>query len=70
MTFAEIQNLIRAGESATVEWKKTTGQRTEAAKTACAMLNGNGGYVLFGVTPDGRPAGQQANRPRTPPCAS
>ncbi|MBT6143783.1 MAG: ATP-binding protein, partial [Gemmatimonadetes bacterium] len=61
MTLAELHNLIAAGESATVEWKKTTGQRTAGAKTACAMLNGRGGHVLFGVTPDGEPAGQQVS---------
>jgi ATP-dependent DNA helicase RecG len=51
-------NLVEQGESATVEFKKSTGQRTEAAKTLCGMANTNGGTVLFGVTPEGKVVGQ------------
>jgi len=46
------------GESDRLEFKKRTGQRTEAAKTVCAMLNGLGGFVLFGVTDKGEVVGQ------------
>src|SRR5579884_4184478 len=59
MRLSEIQQLVAQGESSTLEFKATTGQRTEAAKTVCAMLNGRGGFVLFGVTPDGVIRGQQ-----------
>lgn len=47
-----------SGESETLEFKSTTGQRREAARTLCAMLNHRGGRVLFGVGPDGRVIGQ------------
>lgn len=39
--------------------KKTTGQRTEAAKAVCALLNGLGGFLIFGVSDKGEIAGQQ-----------
>ena len=50
MNIHELQELVAEGESDHLEFKKSTGQRTEAAKTVCAMLNGLGGFVLFGVT--------------------
>ena len=60
MTSAEeIAQTVVAGESETVEFKATTGQRTEAARSLSAMLNGEGGCVLFGVLPDGKVVGQQ-----------
>jgi ATP-dependent DNA helicase RecG len=49
---------VAEGESDHLEFKKSTGQRTEAAKTVCAMLNGLGGFVLFGVTDKGEVIGQ------------
>lgn len=58
VTIGDIERLVAAGESETVEFKATTGQRTEAAKTLSAMLNGQGGTVLFGVHPGGRIIGQ------------
>lgn len=42
-----------------MEFKRSTGQRSEAAKTVCAMLNGIGGFVLFGVTDGGELTGQE-----------
>ena len=59
MTLGELNQLIAAGESETLELKKSTGQRSRAMETLCAMLNGKGGTVVFGVTPDGRVVGQQ-----------
>jgi ATP-dependent DNA helicase RecG len=59
MTETELHELIAQGESETLEFKRSTGQRTDAAKTVCAMLNGRGGRVLIGVTNDGRVHGQQ-----------
>ncbi len=50
-----------AGESETLEFKRSTGQRREAARTLCAMLNHRGGRVLFGVETDGRVVGQQVS---------
>jgi ATP-dependent DNA helicase RecG len=58
MTLAELHNLILAGESQTLEFKQTTGQRSRAMETLCAMLNGEGGRVVFGVTPEGKLVGQ------------
>ena len=59
MTPDQMMELVTAGESAALEFKSTTGTRREAAMTLCAMLNQNGGQVLFGVAPDGVIAGQQ-----------
>lgn len=53
MNTRELENLVADGESERLELKRSTGQRTEAAKSVCAMLNGMGGFVVFGVT-DGR----------------
>lgn len=59
ITHDQIAAWAAAGESETLEFKRTTGQRREAVRTLCAMLNHRGGRVLFGVEPDGRVAGQQ-----------
>lgn len=59
MTPDQIAAWAAAGESETLELKRTTGQRREAARALCAMLNHRGGRVLFGVEPDGRVIGQQ-----------
>lgn len=59
MKLDELKKLIKKGESEQIEFKRSTGQRSEAAKTVCAMLNGIGGFILFGVTDDGNPVGQQ-----------
>ena len=61
MNIDDIRRLATAGESETLEFKKTTGMRVEAAKTVCAMLNHRGGQVLFGVTQDRRVVGQQVS---------
>src|SRR2546428_1375271 len=59
MTMEQVRAWAAAGESETLEFKRSTGQRREAARTLCAMLNHRGGRVLFGVEPDGRVVGQQ-----------
>jgi len=59
MTPEQIAAWADAGESETLELKRSTGQRREAARAVCAMLNHRGGRVLFGVDPDGRVVGQQ-----------
>src|SRR3990167_6184329 len=59
MLLEELQRLVGGGESENLEFKKTTGQRTEAAKTVCALLNGLGGFLLFGVSDKGEIMGQQ-----------
>lgn len=59
MTPEQIANLAASGESETLELKRSTGERKEAAKAVCAMLNHRGGKVLLGVDPDGRVTGQE-----------
>jgi ATP-dependent DNA helicase RecG len=59
MNLRDLNALIADGESDRVEFKRSTGQRSDAAKTVCAMLNGLGGFVLFGVTEKGEAIGQQ-----------
>jgi ATP-dependent DNA helicase RecG len=61
MDLAQLQQLVAAGESETLEFKKTTGQRSEAMHDLCAMLNHRGGRVLFGVDPQGQIVGQQVS---------
>lgn len=51
MRLDELRGLVAAGESDRLEFKQSTGQRTEAMKTVCAMLNGLGGFVVFGISP-------------------
>jgi ATP-dependent DNA helicase RecG len=55
----ELRKLVSGGESERIEFKRSTGQRTEAAKAVCAMLNGFGGFVVFGVTNHGELLGQE-----------
>jgi ATP-dependent DNA helicase RecG len=59
MNLKELKTIVAKGESDRVEFKRSTGQRTEAAKTVCALANGQGGFVLFGVTDKGEIVGQQ-----------
>lgn len=59
MTADQIATWAAGGESESLEFKRSTGQRRGAARTVCAMLNHRGGRVLFGVEPDGRVVGQQ-----------
>ena len=61
MNLRELKELISGGETESVEFKRSTGQRTAAAKTVCAMLNGLGGFVIFGVTDKGEITGQQVS---------
>jgi len=59
MTLKELNDIVVDGESDRMEFKKSTGQRTDATKTICAMLNGLGGHLLFGVDVKGSLIGQQ-----------
>ena len=61
MNLERIVGMAAAGESETLEFKSTTGARREAARTICAMLNQDGGHVLFGVLPDGKVVGQHVS---------
>ena len=59
MNLKELESLVKKGESDRLEFKRSTGQRTRAAKTVCAMLNGLGGFVFFGVSDQGKIVGQE-----------
>ncbi len=59
MNINELKELVAGGESERIELKRSTEQRTEAARTVCAMLNGLGGFVIFGITNAGEIVGQQ-----------
>lgn len=58
MDIKQLKELVSGGESETVEFKKSSAQLRRAAETLCGMLNGNGGRVLIGVTPENRIVGQ------------
>ena len=53
-----VRAFAAAGESATLEFKKSTAEKERACRTLCAFANGQGGRVLFGITPAGKVAGQ------------
>lgn len=57
----DIQAWAASGESEVLEFKLTTGQKEEAAKAVCGMLNGRGGRVIFGIDPKGNVVGQQVS---------
>jgi len=61
MNLASLQALVAEGESAQLEFKKSTGDLKGGLETTCAFLNGHGGKVLFGVTKGGRILGQDIN---------
>jgi len=61
MQVKAIKELISQGESEWLEMKLSTGQRTEAAKTVCGMLNNLGGYVFFGVNDQTELVGQDVS---------
>ncbi len=55
----DIEKWASLGESETLELKRSTGARREAAKSLCAMLNHRGGMVIFGIEPNGKIVGQR-----------
>lgn len=61
MTNAPLNSWLRSGESATLEFKKSTAEKDRACRTLCAFANDQGGRVLFGVTPAGKAVGQTVN---------
>jgi ATP-dependent DNA helicase RecG len=52
---------VRQGESATLEFKRSTGELKEGLQTLCAFLNGSGGTELFGIRPEGTVEGQSVS---------
>jgi len=61
MELEELGRIVAAGESDTVEFKKSTALLTRAGETLCGFLNGRGGRVFLGVTAEGRILGQQVS---------
>ncbi|MCC6590118.1 MAG: putative DNA binding domain-containing protein [Bryobacterales bacterium] len=61
MTEGDVQMLALAGESESIEFKRSTGQLPRAGETLCGFLNGKGGHVVFGVAPDGQMVGQSVS---------
>lgn len=51
MTIDDIKNLVSADESRTLELKKTTGELKDGMHSACAFLNTEGGWLIFGIAP-------------------
>lgn len=51
MTIDDISRLIASDESRTLELKKTTGELKAGMHSACAFLNAEGGWLIFGVMP-------------------
>jgi ATP-dependent DNA helicase RecG len=61
ISMQQLEEWVRAGESETLEFKRTTGERRAATQTLCGMLNHRGGRVLFGIEPEGRVIGQMVS---------
>ena len=51
MTYEELEILIKNDEHRQLELKKTTGELKDGMHSACAFLNTEGGWFIFGVTP-------------------
>lgn len=60
-TIKDLQRCIKKSEGPSLEFKRSTGELKEALQTLCAFLNGNGGTLIFGVTPKGAIEGQQVS---------
>ena len=54
-----IRQISAHAETDSVEFKRSTGQLERGMETLCAFLNGDGGYVLFGMENNGTIIGQQ-----------
>ena len=51
MTIEEIQIFIEKDEHRCLELKKTTGELQDGMHSACAFLNTEGGWLIFGIAP-------------------
>ena len=51
MTIDDIKTLIASDESRILELKKSTGELKDGMHSACAFLNTDGGWLIFGVAP-------------------
>lgn len=57
----ELLQIIKKGESETVEFKKSTSLLREGIETICAFSNRKGGYLLFGLADNGEVIGQHVS---------
>lgn len=51
ITLEDIKKLVSADESRTLELKKSTGELKDGMHSACAFLNTEGGWLIFGIAP-------------------
>lgn len=51
MTSEDIQEIIAKDEHRCLELKKTTAELQDGMHSACAFLNTDGGWLIFGVAP-------------------
>ena len=61
VSIQDIKKMIARGETSTLEVKKTTGELRKGMESACAFLNSDGGWLLFGIAPDMRIVGQSVS---------
>ncbi|MDI7268612.1 MAG: ATP-binding protein [Myxococcota bacterium] len=59
LTLPALKRLVAAGESETLELKRSTGELRDVMRTLCGFANAAGGKVVVGVKPDGQIVGQQ-----------
>ena len=51
LTIDELKIQIQSDEHRQLELKKTTGELKDGMHSACAFLNTEGGWLIFGVAP-------------------
>ena len=61
LTIEDIKEMVAKDESRTLEVKQTTGELCKGMTSACAFLNTDGGWVIFGVTPKMKIVGQEVS---------
>ena len=61
ITLSDLHGLVALGESTTLEFKKSTAEKDRACRTLCGFANGQGGVLVFGLSPDGQILGQQVS---------
>jgi len=61
LSFEDIRKLVSEDEGRTLEFKRTTGELDNGMKSACAFLNTDGGWLLFGINPDLKIIGQNVS---------
>ena len=57
-TIDDIKKLIAKDGTRTMEQNKTAGELYRGMETACAFLNSDGGWLMFGIAPSLKIIGQ------------